>query len=307
MQSAIARGAKLQPLPANIWEEYYHHASLLVGESWFPAPIERISPEGKMKNKPLLIVGGIVVILIVVILALPLFVNVNKFKPTLETDISTALGRQVTIGNINLAILSGGVTIDDVAIADDPAFSRSSFLTAKQVTAGVALIPLIFSQKLEVSSFTVTDPVVTLLRSSPGAWNFSSFGANGTKGKQGASGETNFDVAKLKISNGTVIVGESGKTEKAQKYEGVNLEASDLSFTSQFPFTFTVKIPGNGDVKIDGKAGPMDGTDAALTPLDAKIDANNVEYCSHRIRGPILRYCRHGRFHRRSRVRTANR
>jgi AsmA protein len=229
-----------------------------------------------MRNKPLLIVGGIVAILVVAILALPLFVDVNKFKPTLETDISTALGRQVTIGNISLAIFSGGVTIDDVAIADDPAFSHSSFLTAKQVTAGVALMPLIFSQKLEVGSFTVTEPVVTLLRSAPGAWNFSSFGASGSTAKQGSSGATNFDVAKLKISNGTVIVGAQGKADRGQKYEGVNLEASDLSFTSQFPFTFTMKIPGGGDVKIDGKAGPIDATDAALTPLDAKIDASNL-------------------------------
>jgi AsmA protein len=230
-----------------------------------------------MKKKPLLIVGGIAVILIVAILALPLFVNVNKFKPTLETDISTALGRQVTIGNISLAIFSGGVTIDDVAIADDPAFSHSSFLTAKQVTAGVALMPLIFSQKLEVGSFTVTEPVVTLLRSAPGAWNFSSFGASGSKANQGSSGATNFEVAKLKISNGTLLIGSAGKADKAQKYEGVNLEVSDLSYTSQFPFTFTTKIPGGGTVKIDGKAGPIDSTDAALTPLDAKIEADNVD------------------------------
>src|SRR5579864_2333928 len=156
-------------------------------------------------KKILIIIGIVIVVLILIVVALPFVVDANRFKPTLETDLTTALGRKVQIGNIGLSILSGGVTVDNVVIADDPAFSNTPFLQAKQLTAGVALMPLIFSKKLEVSSFTVTDPQVSLLRSPSGAWNFSTTGAGGSKAKSTNSSATaNFSVAELKISNGTI-------------------------------------------------------------------------------------------------------
>jgi len=229
-------------------------------------------------KKFLKIVGIVVVILILIVIALPFVINVNKFKPTLETDLTTALGRKVEIGNIELSILSGGVKVSDVSIGDDPAFSQSPFLQAKQVTAGVALLPLIFSGKLAVSSFTVTDPQVSLLHSASGKWNFSSLGGGASKTpKSGTSGATNISVEKLTISNATIVAGTPGAHGKTQTYQGVNIEASDLSYTSQFPFKFSAQTPGEGTVSVEGKAGPIDANDASLTPLDAKIDVKNFD------------------------------
>jgi AsmA protein len=116
-----------------------------------------------MKKKPLMIIGGIVVVLFLIVLALPLFINANQFKPTLQTQLGSALGRAVGVGDISLSIISGGVTVSDVSIGDDPAFSKSPFLTAKSVSVGVEMLPLIFSKKLEVRSLTVKDPEVNLV------------------------------------------------------------------------------------------------------------------------------------------------
>jgi AsmA protein len=229
-------------------------------------------------KKTLTIVGIIVAVLIVILIALPFVIDVNKFKPTIETNISDALGRKVQVGNISLALLSGGVSVDNVVISDDPSFSPSPFLQAKEVKVGVALLPLIFSKTLEVSSFTVTDPQVSLLRSPSGIWNFSTMGAGASKTKsKDASAPANFSVEKLKISNGTIVIGTTGGHGKTQTYQNVDLEASDLSYTSQFPFKFSAKTPGDGSVKLEGKAGPVDAADAALTPLDAKIDVQHFD------------------------------
>jgi len=248
-------------------------------------------------KKVLISLGVVVGVLILILVALPHFINVNSYKPTLESDLSGALGRNVEIGNIQLSILSGGVTVDDVSIADDPAFSKSPFLTAKQLTAGVNLLPLIFSKKLEVRSFTITDPHVSLSRSSSGAWNFSSLGStNSTKppaspapnsasgGISSSSGATssapNASVGSLKLVNGTLVVGTAGEEGKTETYSGVNFRASDLSRVSQFPFKLTANTPGGGTITLDGNAGPLASSDISLTPFTAKLDAKNIDLAS---------------------------
>src|SRR4029450_9455420 len=97
--------------------------------------------------KKLLIAGlAIVGLLLVLALGLWLFLDANQFRPQLETMMGDALGRKVSIGNIKIALFSGGMAIDDLSIADDPAFSTAPFVTAKAVTAGVDLMPLILSR-----------------------------------------------------------------------------------------------------------------------------------------------------------------
>lgn len=244
-----------------------------------------------MKKKPLMIVGGIVVVLFLIVLALPLFINANQFKPTLQTQLGSALGRSVGVGDISLSIISGGVTVSDVSIGDDPAFSKSPFLTAKSVSVGVEMLPLIFSKKLEVRSLTVKDPEVNLIHSANGTWNYSSLGGNaGTtksttknpapspaSSESGASATGSLSVGKISIENGKIIVSGAGSSAKPSIYQNVSLEASDLSYTSQFPFTLTATGPGNAALKVEGKAGPIDAADASLTPLDATVEVGHLD------------------------------
>ncbi len=238
-----------------------------------------------MKRKPLLIIGGIIVALFLIILALPLFINVNQFKPTLETKLGVALGRKVGIGDIGLSILSGSVTVKDVSVADDPAYSNGAFLTAKSLDVGVAMMPLIFSRQLNVSSFTIEEPEITLLRNANGTWNYSTLGAAGqSKNSTPAAGGAaptatapGFSVDKLKISNGRLIVGKVGAKAKPSVYSNVNLEASDLSYTTQFPFKLTATGPSGSDMKVEGKAGPINQTDTSATPLNATVNVAHMD------------------------------
>jgi AsmA protein len=231
-------------------------------------------------KKILIIVGAIVALLLIVILILPSLIDANRYKPEIQSQIGTALGRTVQIGNIKLSIFSGGVVVDDVAISDDPAFSKGQFLTAKELTVGVHLIPLIFSKQVEVESLTLDQPQVTMLRNNAGVWNYSSMGG-GAKAKPEAastsSSASNLSVGKIEITKGKITVGNVGSRAKPLIYQDVNLTVTDLSSTSQFPFKLTAKDPGNGALKVEGKAGPIDQNDASLTPLDAKIDVQHLD------------------------------
>lgn len=232
-------------------------------------------------KKALIVVGIVLAVLIVAVIAIPFFVDANAFKPTLETDLSTTLGRQVRIGNISLKIWSGSVAVDNVAIADDPAFSHNPFLTAQQLKAGVALMPLIFSKKLEVLSLTIENPQVSLIRSKTGTWNFSSLGGKSAKAPSTSDGSANAEgisVQKFALTGGKMTVTESNG--KARSYDNVNLVAENVSYTSKFPFQFSANTPGQGAIKLTGDMGPVNSTDAAMTPLHAKLDVQHLDLAS---------------------------
>ena len=74
-------------------------------------------------------------------------------------------------------------------------------------------------------------------------------------------------MAKLNVNNGRLTVSRAGSAEKPRVYDKVNISLSDFSFTTSFPFSMTARLPGDGTLKIDGKAVPIDPNDAAKTPL----------------------------------------
>lgn len=229
-------------------------------------------------KKPLLVIGGIVLLLLIILLCLPLFINANQFKPTLESKLTTALGRQVTIGDIKLAIFSGGVTVSDIAISDDPKFSKSPFLTAKSLTVGVELMPLIFHKQVNVESITIDSPDVSLIHGPGGKWNYSTLGGSSPSTPASSSSSPGaLSVKKLEIKNGKIVVSGMGSSQKPSTYSEVNLEASDLSYTTQFPFKLTAKGPGNADFKVEGKAGPINAADSANTPMSATVDLQHLD------------------------------
>jgi AsmA protein len=242
---------------------------------------ERRSNIMKLNKRVLKIAGIVVAVVVVVLVALPLFINVNSFRPKIESEASTALGRQVTVGNLSLSIFSGSVGAEDIAIGDDPAFSKSPFVTAKSLQVGVELMPLIFSRQLNVTDITLESPQITLLKTASGKWNFSSIGGSSAQkapetAKSGGSAPANFSVAKLNVYHGKLLVGKANSSTKPAVYDDVNIAVKDFSFTSQFPFQLTAELPGGGDVDVSGKAGPINPEDAAKTPLTTGVKVNNM-------------------------------
>ena len=256
-------------------------------------------------NRTLKIVAIIIGVLILIVIAIPFFIDANSFRPRLESELTDVLGRQVKVGNLSLSLFTGSVGADDISIADDPAFSQSPFVQAKSLKVGVELIPLIFSKTLNVTNLKLNEPQISLVRSADGEkWNFSSLGGNNTSEQKPAteaptanpnpkpaapssnpssqpatsapSTNPNLSVAKLNVSNGRLTVSQAGSSDKPRVYDKVDIELSDFSFTSSFPFKVTAQLPGNGSLKLDGKAGPIDANDAAKTPLDAKVTVQKM-------------------------------
>lgn len=250
-----------------------------------------------MKKKPLIIAGIVVGVILIVLLAIPLVINVDNYRPMIERQLASSLGRPVQIGHLSLSIFAGGITADDISIGDDPAFSNEPFLKAKSLEVGVNLWPMIFSRSLQVNSLTLVEPEVSLLRSPAGKWNFSSLGSTAAtpasaphhgRARQpeeaapapaSSSASSNFSVAVLKVENGKILVGQTGR-RNLRTYEKVNAEVKDVSYTSRMPFKLDAQMPGGGSMKVDGTAGPINRTDASATPMSANVNVDHMDLAS---------------------------
>ena len=61
--------------------------------------------------------------------------------------------------------------------------------------------------------------------------------------------------------------------------EQVNLELRDFSSTSAFPFSLAAQVHGGGAIKLEGKAGPMNPADSAMTPVSVSLNVTQARSC----------------------------
>ena len=234
-----------------------------------------------MKKHPLIsILVAAVVLLLLAVLLVPLFVNANTFRPTLETQLSAALGRKVTLGNLSFSFFSGSLVADNISIADDPAFSSQPFLQAQSLRIGVEVAPLLFHRQLRVTSFVADSPSINLVHNAHGVWNFSNIGstaASRTQNTQQESALPNFTVGQMKVEDGTAVVSDMPSTGPPFTYGKLNLSVQQFSFAKAFPFVLSAALPGGGLLDVKGNAGPVNEKDASETPLGANISVKHFD------------------------------
>jgi AsmA protein len=241
-----------------------------------------------MKWKVLWVLGGIIGVALIVILILPSIINANRFRPKMESDLSLALNRKVSIGNVRLAILSGGVKVDDLSVADDPAFASEPFIHAKALTVGVELRPLLFSHHVHFTEISIGQAQITLLRSKAGVWNYSTCGPAPSSSPEGPSAPApsgnasnqKASIQKLSIADADLRFGDAGSSTKPIEYTNANIEVYYFSYAGQFRFSLSANTPGNGTLKIDGQAGPLSMANLAETPANAKLAVKDFNLVS---------------------------
>lgn len=125
------------------------------------------------------IIVGLVVVIAVGVMVYAAY-NLNGIiasnRARILAKASDSLGRKVDVRDIK-ASLGWGVSVDlsGVTVADDPRFSNKPFITASNIYAKVALLPLLHRQ-VEVERLSLDQPVVHIIRNQSGKLNVSTIG-----------------------------------------------------------------------------------------------------------------------------------
>ncbi len=234
-----------------------------------------------------IIASGVVVLLGVALFAAVKFIDVDHYRPQIQSELEKKLNRKVQLGRIELSLFPVGARVHGVEIGENPSFrSQQPFAQAKELSASVGLFSLIRKEP-HVKSVRMDQPRIELIRDEKGVWNFSDLGGGESQGGQTQtenqkSSQTSLD--RLQIVDGQVSVTDLLNHQPRTTYDHIDLSVSDYAPGKRVNFDLTahLKGPGNQMIKASGKAGPMAQGQVAGTPIDAHIALKEVSLASAR-------------------------
>ena len=230
---------------------------------------------------------AILVVIVVVVLAaivIPFFVDANAYRGKIEAELSSHLGRKVSLGNLHLRLIPFNFKADSITIAEDPRFPTGHpFAQSGELSVSPKLGPLLHKE-VQITSLELQRPQVELVRDAQGVWNFSSLGkpASGPQ-PPASSGSQNVELDSLAITDGQISVYDLKDRRPPAVYDHIDLQLKNFAPDKQFPIHLAAHLPGSGGelVNMDGTLGPM-ASDPMRTPVDATVTLKQVSLAGFR-------------------------
>ncbi len=221
-----------------------------------------------MKKIVLPVIAGIVVL----VSSLSLL-RIDKYRPNVEQQLSSALGRKVTIAKLGVRLFPPSIRITGLAIAEPAGFPATPFISAEEVYASANPFGVLTGSP-KVDELRLSKPRVQIVRNAQGKWNFANLGATGSSGSSSSS----FSLGSLSILDGIVSLSDQLHPDQASDFDHINLTVEDFSTAAPFKVTASLHLPGKDGASfaLRATAGPLNPASAALTPLDAHLTLQQV-------------------------------
>jgi AsmA protein len=244
---------------------------------------------------------SLIVVVIAALLVIPMFVDLQKYKPELEKYVSETTGRPFAIGDdLNLSLFPwAGISFSDLHLGNTSGFAEKDFLTVKSFEVQLKLLPLI-SKNIQIKRFVINEARVLLVKNKDGGvnWEFS----KATPEKEGVSkkekdaeapvGKTpkiglpisTLTVGDLSIKNGIVLWFDHS-TDTRKEVSDINLTVKDAALDRPVQFAFSAQMDQQ-PLSLEGSVGPLaKGLEGGSVPLDLSVKA--LKELSMRLKGNL--------------------
>jgi AsmA protein len=232
--------------------------------------------------------GGLIVVIIALLLIAPMFVNLQKYKPEIEKQVTKATGRPFSIGgDLRLSLFPwAGLTFSDLNLGNPPGFGEKQFLSVKSFDVRAKLIPLLF-RELEVKRFVIDGLKVVLERNKQGRANWEGIGKPSegavpelaekrSKEKEARKGlpVEALTVGEFTVANSSILLVDDA-TGRKRGVSQVNLRLKDVSLDRPIRLALSAAVEGN-PLSVEGQLGPL-GKDPGKgkIPVDLAVKACN--------------------------------
>jgi uncharacterized protein involved in outer membrane biogenesis len=193
----------------------------------------------------------------------PPYVGIGRYRNRITQLISATLGRPVRLSSVQLRLLpQPGFVLTDLNVEEDPAFGAEPVLHANTVTASIRLLSL--WRGLEISSISVDDASLNLVRNSAGRWNVESLFSSAARPGQlnaGGHGRAPAPMPYLEATDSRINI--KNGVEKLP----FSLIDADMSFWQEEPGDWRIRLraqPARTDLSLEL-------ADTGLVRLEAEL------------------------------------
>jgi uncharacterized protein involved in outer membrane biogenesis len=233
-------------------------------------------------RKAAFIIVGVLVVLILLAAVIPQFLDVNRYRGKIQSELEQQLNRTVTLGDMHVSLLPPSVKVNNAVIGEDKDFQTGRpFATAEQLNISLQLLPLLHKD-IAVNSIELVRPQVELVRNAQGAWNFASLGNRTVKGAttpaKPKQNQQSFSLGELKLTDGTVGMTDLQKHQSRAVYDHIDLALKNFAPGKPFDLNLEAHLPGQGKqvAQLAGHGGPIDDASMLNTPFNGKVTLQEV-------------------------------
>lgn len=132
-----------------------------------------------------MVVGGLVVLVVLLLLAVRLFVNPNDYKERIAQEVKRSTGRELTLsGPIKLSVFPWiALELGPVSLGNPPGFPAQPFAAVQHIALRVRLLPLLRKQ-LQIGTIEIDGLDLRLVKNAAGRGNWQDFGSNSNTPQQ---------------------------------------------------------------------------------------------------------------------------
>ncbi len=204
--------------------------------------------EGGRRKRIRLVLALVAIIVLLTILIVPPLVSIGRYKSRITQLISASLGRPVRLSSVELRLLPRPeFVITDLTVEEDPAFGAEPMLHANKVVAAIRLLSL-WRGRLEVSSLSVDEASLNLVRDNTGRWNLDPFFRTATARNADAAQGMAPPLPYLEATNSRINI------KKGIEKLPFSLVNSDIAFWQENAGDWRARLrgqPARTDVSLD--------------------------------------------------------
>ncbi|MBW2559555.1 MAG: AsmA family protein, partial [Deltaproteobacteria bacterium] len=209
---------------------------------------------------------ALIVLLLVVLLVLPRFVDIQKYKPRIEEQISVATGRTFALGgDLHLSLFPwAGVSFSDLHLGNPQGFREKDFVSVKSFEIRMKLLPLLF-RDIRIKRFVVDGARIVLEKGKDGRTSWGGIGKASAEPREGEKEprEMRMEGSLIKdltldefaITNGSILWIDH-VADARREISDVTVSLQDVSLNNPIKFLISSLLAGR-ELSLEGSVGPL--------------------------------------------------
>ena len=225
----------------------------------------------------------IAVVVVALVIAIPILIEIDRYRPQVIAHIQEETGKPAEIGKLSLTIFPTlTIRVDDFALANPAGFPKGYLVKTRRISAVVDRDAL-WDRKVIIKSLDLDHPVISLLSDIRGKWNFENPPRPKTAAKAVASDPSSFTlgvISKVGIRGADLTAANllaSGRPgPNFFEARGVSIDLEDVDVNAFVGTTSASVVPHRDALTGRGVTSPLFGASLAYAAEPAKPAAHGT-------------------------------